>query len=255
VPRIVLQQEPAPLLPPAEAPPVPPAPTAFAADASDPAGRIARQIAQRVPTFLNFRGIIPGGEWRVDPRAVWQVRGESDCRAALREAGVTAMAEPPMATPVPSPVHVSGPIGGVTFRMMRGRATPFVVSCELARRLPTLARVLRQHGIRGVNVLSAYRTTPAQSFHGLGLGLDLFSFETDDGSTLRVDRDFEETPAQRTCDALDASSPSSQRLLRVACDLAATWEFSSVLTPNYNDGHRNHFHIDVRPDDPRVFIR
>ena len=44
-------------------------------------------------------------------------------------------------------------------------------------------------------------------------------------------------------------------LLAIACDLAKSQLFSSVLTPNYNAGHRDHFHLDLRPDDPRFFLR
>jgi hypothetical protein len=44
-------------------------------------------------------------------------------------------------------------------------------------------------------------------------------------------------------------------LRRIACDLYRSGKFQSVLTPNYNEGHRDHFHIDIRPDDPRAFLR
>ena len=41
----------------------------------------------------------------------------------------------------------------------------------------------------------------------------------------------------------------------MACALFESGVLSSVLTPNYNAGHRDHFHLDIRPDDPRSFIR
>jgi hypothetical protein len=28
-----------------------------------------------------------------------------------------------------------------------------------------------------------------------------------------------------------------------------------VITPDYSEGHRDHFHVDVRPEDPRLFVR
>jgi hypothetical protein len=31
--------------------------------------------------------------------------------------------------------------------------------------------------------------------------------------------------------------------------------FNTVLTPNYNAGHRDHFHLDIRPDDQRFYFR
>ncbi len=36
---------------------------------------------------------------------------------------------------------------------------------------------------------------------------------------------------------------------------SVTAQFSTVLTPNYNEGHRDHVHLDARPDDTRVFLR
>jgi len=48
---------------------------------------------------------------------------------------------------------------------------------------------------------------------------------------------------------------SSTALVAIACELYRSGKFQSVLTPNYNEGHRDHFHIDIRPDDPRAFLR
>jgi hypothetical protein len=58
-----------------------------------------------------------------------------------------------------------------------------------------------------------------------------------------------------TCDAPAPAGDEARELLAIACELADAHSFSTVLTPNYNDGHRNHFHIDARPDDPRFYVR
>ena len=60
---------------------------------------------------------------------------------------------------------------------------------------------------------------------------------------------------QRTCSGPQPTSGSARVLRRIACDLYRSGKFQSVLTPNYNEGHRDHFHIDIRPDDPRAFLR
>lgn len=255
IPSAVLAQTPPPELPPAEVPAAPRRPRRFAAPREDPAGAIARTLARRIPTFLNYRAIIPGGEWRVDRRASWQIRPQEDCYAALEEAGVPFTRLAPLRTPVASPVTIDGPIGGVELRMYRPEEGPLTVSCEMAVRLVAVAEIARRHHVRAIVVLSAYRSTPQQSFHRLGLGLDLFAFETDDGTVLSVYDDFEETPAHRTCDAPRPRGRAARTLVRLACDLAASRLFSSVLTPNYNEGHRNHIHLDARPDDRRIFIR
>jgi hypothetical protein len=256
IPPQVLEQQPPITLPIAEPPPAPAQPTTFAAGEDDPAGLVAREIAGLVPTFLNFRGIVPGARWAMDERRVWRIQPEADCLERLRVAHIEASAfeGDEIVTPVPTPVEVRGSVGGVAIRTVRPRER-VVLSCELASRLPELARVLREHGIRALDVLSAYRPAPRQSFHTLGLALDIAAFETDDGEVLSVEQDFVETPSHETCDAPSPEPAAARTLLAVACALAADHEFSSVLTPNYNEGHRNHFHIDARPDDPRFYVR
>ena len=68
-------------MPPSPPPPAPP--TEFAAAADTQAGKVAREIAQRVTTFTNYRAKIPGATWTVDDDAIWQIRDERSCLAAL----------------------------------------------------------------------------------------------------------------------------------------------------------------------------
>ncbi|MFW6051748.1 MAG: extensin family protein [Myxococcota bacterium] len=239
-----------PVTPP---PPDPPRPRRFAAPPTDPAGRIARSIARRVPHFPNLRAEIPGATWRVDPTARWQVRAEAACLEELDALGVPFRHRPAQKTPVPTPVEILGPVEGVWLRSLR-EEEPLVLSCEMAVRLPELARVLARHGVRGVDVSSAVRERPRISFHTMGLGLDLPRFWTDHG-WLTVARHFEATPDAHTCEGPPPRTPRARALRAMACDLYRTKRFSSVLTPNYNEGHRDHFHLDARPDDPRLYLR
>jgi hypothetical protein len=241
-----------PSLPVPPAPRTPPRTRMFLAPPEDPAGRVAREIASLVPTFHNYRAEIPGASWRVDRASVWQIRPESECHAALEAAGIVFRPVGVYPTPVPSPVELLGPIDGVWFRISH-EDRPMVVSCELAARLPALVAILKEHEVRGVEVMSAYRETPRPSFHTMGLALDIGRVWTD-GGWLNVLTDFEETPMSETCAASPATA-RARRMLRITCSLWRSRILSSVLTPNYNDGHRNHWHIDVRPDDPRLFLR
>ncbi|MFO0709255.1 MAG: extensin family protein [Sandaracinus sp.] len=255
IPPQVLSQTPPIELPIAEPPASPARPTSFAAPEDDPAGAVAREIADLVPTFLNFRGIVPGATWETDATRVWQIQRESDCLTRLRDAHIEAVPfEEELPTSVPTPVEIRGSVGGVAIRTVRP-GERVVLACELAARLPEIARVLRDHHVRALDVLSAYRPGPRQSFHTLGLALDIASFETDDGALLSVLDEFVETPASETCEASSPEGDHARTLLAIACDLAATHTFSTVLTPNYNEGHRNHFHLDARPDDPRFYTR
>ncbi|MFM2421047.1 MAG: hypothetical protein RL385_5770, partial [Pseudomonadota bacterium] len=189
---------------------------------------------------------------RRDDRA-WSVRAAHECLAQLRALRVPHR---PLGhrfpTPVPVPIALEGPVHGVRF--VNGHPErEFAVACELAVRLPALADLLRSHGVSEVVVASAYRDHPQVSFHTFGLALDFAAFDVN-GERVRVDADFELAPDAITC-AATPQTPKGRALLDIACDLAASGLFSSVLTPNYNAGHRDHMHIDMRPDDPRFFVR
>ncbi|MEM9192613.1 MAG: prolyl oligopeptidase family serine peptidase [Myxococcota bacterium] len=246
-------EEEEPLLPIPRAPRMLPRPRTFLAPADDPAGAAARTIAGMVRTFHNFRAEIPGATWRVDRDAVWQIRAEAECHRELERLDIPFRARGEHPTPMPSPIELLGPIDGVWFRMMHDDR-PIEISCELATRLHAMVQVLKRHGVVGVDVMSAYRDHPRPSFHTMGLGLDIGRFWTDRG-WISVLSDFRETPAHYTCGGGAPGNWRGRRLLRITCDLYRERIFSSVLTPNYNEGHRNHFHLDVRPNDHRFFLR
>ena len=246
-------EEEEPTLPIPEAPPVPTAPRRYGAPASDPAGRVARRIWARVPTFVNFRAEIPGAVWRVDNRVKWSIRPQQECYDALGETSVPFRPRPEVSPIVASPVEILGPVDGVWFRMTH-EERPLIMSCEMAMRLPALIAILKEHDVHGVEILSSYRTTPMTSFHTMGLALDLSRFWTDDG-WLSVLHHYEETPMQETCSGPRPRNRRARALRTMACQMSRTRLLSSVLTPNYNEGHRDHFHIDARPDDTRIFVR
>lgn len=252
-------RDPARLVPRASSLGIPPAPaepaprTRFAIPRADPASAAARSIARRVPRFFNFRAQVPGAVWREDEAARFAIRSQRSCLAELARLGVAAhLVSRPLATPVAVPVAIEGPIDGVAFASLHADRE-VEVSCELAVRLPALARILRAQGVLAVGVNSSYRSQPKVSFHTFGLALDVAAFRTRE-RTLLVAKHFEVTPDARTCDARPAAAEAGA-LLAIACAVAESGLFSSVLTPNYNEGHRDHFHFDLRPDDPRLFVR
>jgi len=218
----------------------------------DQALSVAREIDRRVATFRAFRSESPLGEWR--DTAAWSIRASDACLESGRELPIAPFSTE--LTPIAAPVRIEGPIGGVSFPKAREDA-PLYVACELAVRLPQVARVLRDHHVREAVVLSAWRRQPRTSFHTFGLALDLTRFTRDDGSVLDVERDFVRDETHRTCDGVDRSpqTDASAALRSLACDLADRGGLSTVITPEYNEGHRDHFHIDVRPHDARLFVR
>lgn len=232
----------------------PKAPPALTASDDAQATQAARSIAKLVTTFPNYRVKVQPSTWITTPEARWSIRTNEACMQVLKELGVPARTVTPrVSTPIPTPVEITGPVEGVTFRMVHSERS-LLMSCELAARLPMIAKILAKHEVQSVDVISSYRDHPFCSFHTFGLALDLARFHTSQG-VLEVVRDFTKTPKQETCKTDVPANPRARVLHEIACELGQTLGFSSVLTPNYNAGHRDHFHLDIRPDDDRVFIR
>jgi hypothetical protein len=255
-PETADQDNPPSPLPLPVVPEAPAMPQEFATEPGTQADKAAREIAKRVATFTNFRSKIAGATWRVEQASVWSIREADACLTQLGERGVQALPwKAALPTPVATPVQIRAEVSGVSFRFLHAAAGS-VVSCELAARLRDIAEVVTRHGVHTVWVMSAYRDHPYPSFHTLGLALDLSRFDTEAGP-LVVQSDFVIDRARETCAETPSKKASDRhrKLQAIACDLAASGRFSSVLTPNYNAGHRDHFHVDVRPNDPRLFIR
>jgi len=238
-------------------PPRPEPPAAVLPAPDDPAARAARLVAHRLAHFPNVRGTVPRGAWTLRPDAVWRVPGSEPCLRALRAAGVPADPAPAalgIDAAVPTPVVLRGSAGPLVLRDLHPDR-PLVVACPLAERLGDLGRALARVGVTAIDVVSGYRRHPFTSLHRMGLGLDVSGVSLRDGRHLRVRDHFEETPGHRTCAAPPADTRNGRAMRRVVCALFDSGLFSTVLTPNYNAGHRDHLHLDLRPDDPRQFLR
>jgi hypothetical protein len=213
-------------------------------------GSRVRAWFERVAGWPNFRHMYPMGLWATDAPACRVPATPQQCLAALDAAGVPW--EPvDHADNVFTPVRITGPVAGVKFES----AHELIVDCELAARLPAMSAILSAREITAVGVMSAHRPQSVYSFHSLGLALDInWMKATHWQRAMWLKTDFEQTPELRTCDA-KPSTGMARTLLGVACDLWQERVFNTVITPNYNEGHANHFHFDVRPGDNRYFVR
>jgi len=211
---------------------------------------IVHEWFERVAGWPNFRVMYPMGSWSMDVEACRIPRPASACLADLDAAGVPY--EPlDHAEHVFTPVRITGPVGGVTFEAWGD----LVMDCEMAARLPAFAEVLAGRDVTSVGIMSAHRPAAAYSFHAIGLALDVnWMKATHWQRALWVKTDFQKTPDDYTCDVVH-STGTSRTLVGVACDLWRSRIFSTVITPNYNEGHANHFHLDLRPGDNRFFVR
>jgi len=126
---------------------------------------------------------------------------------------------------------------------------PATMSCALADRLDEFQRevvqplALDELGSRATRVdhLGSYscrrqnsRTAGRWSQHALGQAIDIAGFRLSDGTTVSVERDWNESGAK---------GQFLRHLARRACRY-----FSVVLTPDSNAEHYNHLHLDIGPD-------
>ena len=187
-----------------------------------------------------------------------------DCLAELDARGVPYELAPPTKN-VETPLRFNGPIRGVTFQPTprgapppsRGRQVPLlpatIADCRLALAIDDLAVVLKKHGVVQAEYLSMYRRNthmkPGRR-HPSALAIDLATIKLESGKTYSVRYDFHGRVGAQTCGA-KATKPTKEspgaRLWRtIACELAERHSFNLLLTPNYDWGHRDHFHMEVR---------
>jgi hypothetical protein len=157
---------------------------------------------------------------------------------------------------VANAVEVTGPLGGVD---VTGHG-PLVVDCSLAVSLDEAGRYLRALGVDKALYSSALarrnvRGTNRPSKHSYGLAIDVAGFSGPELGLMRVDRDYE----QGLGDAVDCvGQPLTQAgaVLKVLqCQLVRSGLFHLVLSPDYDDAHHDHFHLEVKPWRERADLR
>jgi hypothetical protein len=133
-----------------------------------------------------------------------------------------------------------------------------VFDCRLVLALADFSTILARHDIDEVRIFSSWRP-PGKRWpkdklakrHPGGLAVDVQSFRIK-GETPRwlvVEGAFGGKIGHATCGP-DAPAPSpagnDAKLLRaIVCQAADDRIFTSILTPNHDRAHHNHFHFDL----------
>lgn len=153
-------------------------------------------------------------------------------------------------------VEITSPLGGVA---VAGHE-PLVIDCSLAVSLDEAGRYMKALGMTDAHFASAYsrrlvRGTNHPSKHSYGLAIDVSAFTGPDLGTLRVAKDYE----QGLGDAIDCvGQPLTQggAILKVLqCQLVRSGLFHLVLSPDYDDAHHDHFHLEALPWPERSALR
>ena len=137
-----------------------------------------------------------------------------------------------------------------------------VLDCRLALALLVWSDELREAGVVEIEHISTYRPgarvhrVGVPSGHARAMAIDIARFRRGDGTTLDVEELW--SGAERgvaPCEATEDESEDLATLRRLVCAVAAREMFQIVLTPHYDRPHRNHVHLELRPEVDWTFLR
>jgi hypothetical protein len=215
-------------------------------------------------------------DWEKHPSTRYAALTAPDCLAELGRRKITFT--PVQSAPgVLAPVRLPEDVGGVVYRTaiarhLRGTNPYDVFDCRLALALHDFSNVLRAHDIEEVLIFSAWRP-PGKRWddgklghrHPGALAIDAYRFgkKLAAGQTertwLEVEKDFHGTIGPAPCGSAAAppspSTPEARELRSLVCEAADQHFFTSILTPNYDRAHFNHFHLEVTPEVKWFLVR
>lgn len=178
---------------------------------------------------------------------------EEACYTALSDAGVAFERIPKSNAPsVAWLIELSSAIGGVVIRGGKKSAPTNYLDCRLAQALLAWAPSLRAQGVVALEHLSVYRRgavvagSNKQSGHALGWAIDVARFELRDGRTLSVLQDWtNRARGAQPCQRQPTDSDAARIMRTLVCDASQQQLFTMVLTPHYNEAHKNHVHLEI----------
>jgi len=154
-------------------------------------------------------------------------------------------------------VELTGTIGGIA---LTSEDQPLVIDCSLAVSLDEAGKYMAALGFDKATFSSAYsrrnvRGTNHPSKHSYGLAIDVHTFSGPELGTLRVDRDFEQGLGD-DMDCVGAPLTHGGAALKILqCQLVRSGLFYLVLSPDYDDAHHDHYHLEVKPWAQRPALR
>ena len=187
------------------------------------------------------------------------VVADQECLDLLRRSGVPARSVEPVQG-VRTPVEVTGPIAGIALAPRAGREA--VMDCALARGLYEAAPVFRSLGLETLEFSGAYdfrtrRGSDVLSAHAHGLAIDVHVLGGPAGR-LDVARDFERGvgewkqlrpgPGRLAACIGQPRTEAGTTLRKLVCRLKLHTAFRVIVTPDDNDDHRDHLHLEVYAD-------
>lgn len=207
---------------------------------------------------------------------------ESACMRALRDKGISVT--PTVARGVEEAVHLNGDVLGVRFTNGdTDKLAKDPMACAFVLTLARFAEILKAHGVDRVGTLGSYCyrcccawsptndcRSPSDpepdcaglgySNHSWGRAIDVKYLHLASGQTYDIEKASQwVVSGSGTCGSgLKAQKGVSQFLYALVCEVANAPIpiFKTILTPNYNADHRNHWHMDTgskgEPDETTI---
>lgn len=158
---------------------------------------------------------------------------------------------------VVTPIQLTGPVRGIryvqTYRAEPDpRAPATILDCPLALALDDMSQVLASRSVVEVEYLCMYRPGRMRpgARHPAGRAIDVAIAKLADGTIHSVKRDFHGRVGGQTCgrgaEPPGRDEPGARFWRDVVCETDSLHSFNLMLTPNYDAGHRDHLHLEVR---------
>lgn len=184
------------------------------------------------------------------------LKGEVTCRGQLDALGVKYRVGP-MNKGVNDPITVLLPLHGVNYFFYDDVVpqTELFMDCELAVSLYRVAELSKPQVLAAIEHIGLYvyrcvgggnpDTGCRASNHSWAKAFDIHELRMGDGTIYNVQNDWVIDPdSQPTCSAA-TSNAKDAFLHQLACQWHKDKVFTSLLSPNYNAAHHNHFHVEL----------
>jgi hypothetical protein len=154
---------------------------------------------------------------------------------------------PELSCHIDNPVYLHSPVHGVDLRYFYSEdPAQVLVDCETAHAIVDTVQDLIPQGVVEIEHVGTYscRTiagTGSLSQHALGRAIDLYGFWFEDGGYASVYDHWEhEDPSPDYWEGAFLYDATRRWY--------DDWVWNIILTPEYNDVHDNHFHVDLTED-------
>jgi hypothetical protein len=163
---------------------------------------------------------------------------------------------------VECPVRLRGQVGGIEVHGPVGNSQGDILDCRLVVGLLVWSRTLASAEVVRIDAYSGYRSgarvarTGRPSGHATAMAIDIGRLHLANGRVLDIETAW---PDRRRgvspCEQTEADGDELRLLRRIVCAVVEDETFQIVLTPHFDQAHRNHIHLELRPEVDWTYLR